>query len=437
MNQIVEDLDRAIDLLEDAPASKARAHKITALALKSRVLTHAASDLYEPSKTGGIATITGYSNPELIQWTSGSQLQRWEAAKVASKALLDATSGYKLDLSSPASFEEAKQNTEDIWLQGYQNPEFIWGRIVDNFGFDSRTYNATGNNGPARLAQFHGPNGYHEWAGTTPTEALVSKYSMADGTEFDWDNPAHAAAPYDNREARMYTTILFDGAPWKQRTEDVIKFDNFNELQTGYYTLSNGTTINGVDTRQGPIEDWNGSRTGYYFRKFMDPRLPASWPGSQQKIPSPYIRYTEILLNYVEANINLGEEGEAITWLNKIRYRNGLPAVTESGADLYELYKRERDKELVNEDARLFDMKRWLEGPRSLNQQVQRVDIQATQKPGTTVTNYRKDTALFDYEYRPTNIVFENRVWQDHVYFMPIKQEEIDKDPSIIQNPGY
>ena len=158
---------------------------------------------------------------------------------------------------------------------------------------------------------------------------------------------------------------------------------------------------------------------------------------AQQKIPSPYIRYTEILLNYVEANINLGEEGEAITWLNKIRYRNGLPAVTESGADLYELYKRERDKELVNEDARLFDMKRWLEGPRSLNQQVQRVDIQATQKPGTTVTNYRKDTALFDYEYRPTNIVFENRVWQDHVYFMPIKQEEIDKDPSIIQNPGY
>ncbi|MCK0188733.1 RagB/SusD family nutrient uptake outer membrane protein [Arenibacter sp. F20364] len=437
VNQIIEDLDNAIILLEDVPVSKARAHKITALALKSRVLTHAASDLYEPSKTGGIATIAGYSNPELIQWTSGSQLQRWEAAKVASKELLDATSGYKLDLTSPASFEEAKQNTEDIWLQGYQNPEFIWGRIVDNFGFDSRTYNATGNNGPARLAQFHGPNGYHEWAGTTPTEALVAKYTMADGTEFDWDNPTHAAAPYDNREARMYTTILFDGAPWKQRTEDVIKFDNFNELQTGYYTLSDGTTINGVDTRQGPIEDWNGSRTGYYFRKFMDPRLPASWPGSQQKIPSPYIRYTEILLNYVEANINLGEEGEAITWLNKIRYRNGLPAVTESGADLYELYKRERDKELVNEDARLFDMKRWLEGPRSLNQQVQRVDIQATQKPGTTVTNYRKDTALFDYEYRPTNIVFENRIWQDHVYFMPIKQEEIDKDPSIIQNPGY
>ena len=76
--------------------------------------------------------------------------------------------------------------------------------------------------------------------------------------------------------------------------------NNFNEIQTGYYTLSDGTIINGVDTRQGPIEDWNGSRTGYYFRKFMDPTTPASWPGDLQKVDAPYIRYTEVLLNYVD-----------------------------------------------------------------------------------------------------------------------------------------
>tara|TARA_R110002020_G_scaffold384233_7_gene595200 strand:+ start:13247 stop:15115 length:1869 start_codon:yes stop_codon:yes gene_type:complete len=439
VNQILSDLDRAIDLLEEAPRDPARADKITALAMKSRVLTHVASDLYEPSKNSGVSTIASYSNPELIGWTSGSQLQRWEAAKVASKALLDATTGYKLDYTSPASHDEAIQNYEDIWLQGDQNQDFIWGRLVEEFGFGSRTYPG-GNEwsqGPGMVALYHGPNGYHEWAGTTPTEALVSKYDFADGTKFDWDNPAHAAAPYDNREARFYSTFLYDGGPWKPRTDDVVKFDKFNELQTGYYTLSDGTIINGVDTRQGPVEDWNGSRTGYYFRKFVDPNQPASWPNDLQKVDAPYIRYTEVLLNYVEANINLGEEGEAITWLNKLRFRNGLPAVTESGAALLELYKRERDKELVNEDARLFDMKRWLEGPQSLNKQVQQILIQATQKPGTTVTDYRKDTSLFDYVYRPTNIVFENRIWQDHVYFMPIKQEEIDKDPSIIQNPGY
>ncbi|WP_149274134.1 RagB/SusD family nutrient uptake outer membrane protein [Pareuzebyella sediminis] len=439
VNQILADLDQAEVLLADAPASKARAHLLTVLALRSRVLTHAASDLYEPSKASSVSTIGSYSNPELIGYTSGSQTNRWEAAKAASKDLLDATTGYKLDYTAPAPQEEAIQNYDDIWLQGDENQDFIWGRLVEEFGFGSRTY-AGGDGwsqGPGMVALYHGPNGYHEWAGTTPTEALASKYLFADGTEFDWDNPAHAAAPYDNREARFYSTLLYDGAPWKPRTDDVVRYDNFNELQTGYYTFSDGTIKNGVDTRQGPIEDWNGSRTGYYYRKFMDPRQPASWPKNLQKVDAPYLRYTEVLLNYVEACINTNDEGEARAWLNRLRFRNGLPAVTETGSALYELYKRERDKELVNEDARWFDMKRWLEGPYSLDKQVQMILIQATQKPGTTVENYRKDTSAWDYTYQPTDIVLENRRWQDHVYFLPIKQEEIDKDPSLIQNPGY
>ena len=441
INQIIADVDQAISLLNDAPADKARAHKITALALKSRVLTHAASDLYDQTKTAGISTISSFANKELIGYTSGSQQQRWQAAKVASKALLDATTGYKLDYSAPASFEEAKQNYEDIWLQGDKNQDFIWGRLIESFGFGSRTYPG-GNDwsqGPGMVALYHGPNGYHEWAGTTPTEALASKYSLADGTDFDWNNPDHASDPYGNREARFYSTLLFDGAPWKVRTSDVTKYDNFNEIQTGYYTFKDGTIVNGVDTRQGPIEDWNGSRTGYYFKKFMDPYTPASWPNDLQKVDAPYVRYTEILLNYVEASINLGDEGEAKAWLNRLRFRNGLPEVTASGSDLVEVYKRERDKELVNEDARLYDMKRWLEGPYSLDKQVQQVLIQATQKSGSGMTpaNYQKSSSDFEYVYRPTDIVFENRVWKDQVYFMPIPQAEIDRDPSIQQNPGY
>jgi hypothetical protein len=41
-----------------------------------------------------------------------------------------------------------------------------------------------------------------------------------------------------------------------------------------------------------------------------------------------------VLLNYVEASINLGQESDAKAWLNKLRFRNGLPAVTASGAAL-------------------------------------------------------------------------------------------------------
>lgn len=439
INLIVSDLDQAINLLDSAPVSPARAHKLTALAMKSRVLTHSASDLYDATKSASVSTISSYGNKELVQFTGGTQDSRWQAAKAASKALLDAHPGYKLDYAAPASQEEAMQNYDDMWIQGDKNVDFIWGRLVETFGFDSRTYEGGDgwSQGPGMFALNQGPNGYHEWAGTTPTEALIDKYLFADGTAFDWDNPAHAAAPYVGREARFYSSILYDGAPWKDRTDDVVVHDNFNEIQTGFYTFLDGTIKNGVDTRQGPIEDWNGSRTGTYFRKFSDPFQPASWPNDLQKIDSPYLRHSEILLNYVEANIELGDEAEAILWLNKLRFRNGLPAVTDSGAALKELYRRERDKELVNEDARLFDMKRWLEGPQSLGKQVQQILIQATQKAGSTVTNYRHDFAEWDYLYRQTDIVFENRQWLDKVYFLPIAQSEIDKDPSLIQNPGY
>ena len=89
--------------------------------MKSRALTHAASDLYEPSKADKVSTIAAYSNRELIGYTSGNQTQRWEAARTASKALLDATTGYKLDYTAPAPKEEAIQNYEDIWLQGVEH----------------------------------------------------------------------------------------------------------------------------------------------------------------------------------------------------------------------------------------------------------------------------------------------------------------------------
>ena len=64
------------------------------------------------------------------------------------------------------------------------------------------------------------PNGYHGWTSSEPTQQLVDNYEMMDGTKFDWSNPAHAAAPYENRDPRFYASILYDGAQWKPRTPD-------------------------------------------------------------------------------------------------------------------------------------------------------------------------------------------------------------------------
>src|SRR5690606_40040059 len=78
----------------------------------------------------------------------------------------------------------------------------------------------------------------------------------------------------------------------------------------------------GLDTRQSPIENWNGSYTGYYSRKFIDPQYDHQY--IRQDVPYRFIRYTEIVLNYVEACIALGEYEEARLHLNSVRKRAGL-----------------------------------------------------------------------------------------------------------------
>ena len=66
-----------------------------------------------------------------------------------------------------------------------------------------------------------GPNGYNNWAGNTPIQEFVDDYEMMDGTKFDWNNPAHKADPYMNRDPRFYVSILYDGSPWKPRQAEL------------------------------------------------------------------------------------------------------------------------------------------------------------------------------------------------------------------------
>ena len=78
-----------------------------------------------------------------------------------------------------------------------------------------------------------------------------------------------------------------------------------------------------------------------------------------QVIPWPFIRYTEMVLNYVEACIALGQEDDARTWLNKIRFRAGMPAIEDAGTALRDRCRNERRIELAFEEHRFYDVRRW------------------------------------------------------------------------------
>lgn len=435
VNFIVKDAEEAAQLLDGKNMASGRASKAAALALKSRVLLYSASDLRDvPTASGESTLISSYSNPELIGYTSGDRTLRWQNARDAAKAVLDLPGlGYKTMLTEPVSPEEGIQNYMNVSLsRNGGEAELIF----------ARHWIAAKNEAGGRQGLFNGPNGYHNWAGNTPIQNLVDDYEMMDGTSFDWDNPAHAGDPYSNRDPRFYATILYDGAGWKPRTADVANSDPANEIQTGQYEImEDGEVIIhfGLDTRQSAVEDWNGTRTGYYLRKFTDPDPGIVDQNTWQQIPWPFFRYTEAILNYVEANIELGEDEEARAWLNKIRYRAGMPAITESGDALRQLYRNERRIEMAFEEQRYHDARRWMIAEGTLGEQPVRIEIEGTLKPGEVVTTYQYDPESYNYDYTPLPIDpgIENREWLDKMFYLPIHRDEINRNDKLVQNPGY
>src|SRR5690625_3881722 len=135
-----------------------------ALALESRVLLYAASDLF-------------HQNPAMPEtgYTEGAdQQQMWQEAKEAAQAVMD-LGVYSLYQPEPESPEAASQNYYQLFLtEAPENPE----TIMERYFLQTRP---DGHN----PGLHNGPNGYHNWAGHTPLQHPVEDYERASGSEFD------------------------------------------------------------------------------------------------------------------------------------------------------------------------------------------------------------------------------------------------------------
>lgn len=402
---IVDETDLAASLLPLSYAGGGndigRATRGAALALKSRMLLYAASDLYnDPSWAGGFA------NPEIISST-GDRNAKWLAAKNAAKAVID------LGIYNLQNTGNPVKDYIDIFLLK-DSKEAIFSRyFVKSRGWEDGALPGLAN----------GPNGYHNWGGNTPIQELVDDYEMTDGSKFDWDNPAHAAAPYENRDPRLIATILYDQVIWRPRPSDVKDIDPVGKVIIRAVETAPGVYTPGLDTRDGPIEDWNGGYSGYYLRKFIDPTIEQEYAaaGGNQEAPWHFFRYGEILLNYAEACIGLGEEAEAKIYMNMLRERAGMPDVTETGQALVDRYQNERRIELAFEQHRYFDIRRWMIAPQAMGRNAN----------GIVIT--QPLTGPVDYSLNK----IQDRAWNDKMYFLPILQDELNRNAELVQNPLY
>lgn len=394
---LVGELDQAAKVL---PANWSgddygRATSVAALALKSRILLYAASPLMnEDVKIPEV----GYTTPEPDRWQ--------KAAKAAIEALDAAqAAGYELyNLDGDPS-----KNYQMIFMDNTEaNKETLFARMGTN---------SAGGESISSCDQYNNPNGYGGWGGNCPLQELVDAYEVVkDGvaSKFDWNNPEEKANPYANRDPRFYATILYDGAKWMTRN-----------VETYFDVDSNGSiTGGGKDTKFGN-DSWNASPTGYNMKKFMDEGYALnSWNFCARNWI--HLRMAELYLNKAEALYNIGDEEGAREALKPIRERAGMPAITAAGADLLEAIKHERRIELAFEEHRYFDVRRWKEAPKYFGSTVHAITIK---KYPVGKKTYEVDKLRSD--------VGGDRKWDDKMYWLPIPKSEMDKNPNLVQNPGY
>ena len=343
-----------------------RATRGAVLALKSRVLLYAASDLFNsPEKWA-----SGYANKDLISVKPIDRKERWKRAADAAKNVIDLTdAGYALS-----------NNYQGVF-RSYTDAEIILARRDGaSNDFEKANY----------------PVGYDLGnSGNTPSLNLLDDYEMLDGTAFDWNNKNHAANPYRGRDPRLAFTIL-----------------------------SNMTKINGR-----PVECWTGGRdgkgvpratkTGQYLLKYIDPELNLL-EGRTSVHTWVLIRLAEVYLNYIEAlNEYQPAHSDIKIYYNKIRQREGikmpeLPDGLDQDA-VRQKIRHERRIELAFEDHRLWDARRWM--------------IAADNEKGKGVLNIPlRGLEILNRGGVPsyTPIEIEKRNFEPKMYLYPIPQGDLD-----------
>ncbi|WP_303140413.1 RagB/SusD family nutrient uptake outer membrane protein [uncultured Parabacteroides sp.] len=445
-------------ILEDCKAAEAnlpetvstsdlgRVTKYAATALKARVLLHVASPLYADRTVNTLA----------CNQYDGDRTELYRQAKAAADEVINCGLYELMDCRGGINTERATKWNKIITTN---NNEQIWTRQFGMLSMDGIDRN--------HIPLQHGPNGYHNWSGTTPTQDLVMAFEFEDGTigtgmTKPGDN--QVGNPYNGREPRFYATVGTDGNEWgRPRPADAKGLDPtpLGRLQCGYYEVTDGDAtielslpdgskvsfkgMNGIDTRKGPIEDWNGSWTGYYERKLIDPTVDGqNYP---QTVPWTFIRLAEMYIIAAEASVELNDLESAAKYLDALRGRIDLKstkeALTAQGksfnqADMREFTRHERRVEFAYEGFRYFDVRRWMIAPETNNKELTGVLVFARLKPGKTAYKpYIHNEDTWDYHYYIQSLKFrENRKWDNKMYFAPIKRDERNRNELLVQNPG-
>ncbi|MDR1610748.1 MAG: RagB/SusD family nutrient uptake outer membrane protein [Candidatus Symbiothrix sp.] len=466
VDDVIEYIINLIDeATPDLPASiteitteTGRITQAIALAIKARTLVWSASPLFNGSYVyyqnfkdkRGVQLISNNNDPAAIQ-------ARWEKAAVAVKAAIDAAhiAGHNL-FRYPIGFDIMSDTTAlKYTLRGCvterftTNREIVWACTNDNNQFQN----------------WCTPKIYTSYAGTAELSAtlkMAETYYSKNGIPIDedpyWD--------YEHRYETLTNTITEpdpdaepgtepDSYAWHYyyigAGETTARLNYYREprfyahlcFDRGIYELltnkDDGPQLV-VKNRSGDVhglvfQDCHPS-TGYFIKKLVSFRIPTNTQApAPYRFSMPIIRLADLYLLYAEAlnESKNAPDNEVYAWVDSIRSRAGLDGVVESWKyakdplkpmnkeGMREIIKRERLIELSFEGQRPFDLRRWRDAEKYLNEPVRGWDFQGQK--------------LEDYYL--TRVYFSNRKFTYKDYLWPLRSNTLVVNSNLVQNPGW
>lgn len=274
------------------------------------------------------------------------------------------------------------------------------------------------------------------WNNGMPSTTLADMYENLDGSPFDWDDyipgfnennevkesvmvaqqtagnieslpdTARLGEIYRNRDPRMLESLIVPYSSylgWNANAPREMKF----------------IVATGVNENFGQIRN-NRGWTTYFWRKFVP---EANMEGeltdrAHTPINFPLIRYADVLLMLAEAYNEVGKTSEAVSALNQVRERSGMPGLNSGPAwlqvsskeQMFERIMHERAIELAGEGHRFTDLRRWGKAQQLLSGKVEKSIL---------------GTNLFTRQFTE-----RDNLW-------PIPAQEIEINPNLNQNPGW
>ena len=339
---------------------KSRASKGAALAMEARAALYAGSIAKYGVNTPSV-TLPGGEVGIPAAMAKGY----YTKALAAAREIITGTAGaYQLYKVLP----DLSDNFAAIFLdKSSVNAESIF---VEDFKVNSgKVHGFTTNNQPFSISDEGLDAGR-----LNPSLNLVESFEKLDNTyaplltKDGSGNPVYYTDQLDifaGRDARLAGTVLLPNGLFKGKRVDI----------WAGYQLADGTVISSNDAgnlvalpgtttrvqvvgKDGPV---NGqefrTQSGFYIRKYLDPQTGSGRRGRQSDVNFIRYRYAEVLLNAAEAAFELGQESDALGYINQVRARAGL--TTALTTLTFDKIVHERRVELVFEGHTLFDMKRW------------------------------------------------------------------------------